>query len=277
MRPLEGQRIALLESRKAADIAHMVQRLGGTPICAPSVREVLREGDFTPLLARLSDRGFDLVVALTAAASDALFAEADRHGALDGVITALKQTTLACRGPKPMLSLKRRGLTAQVVTEKPHTIDELLDALATIDVRGARVLMLHYGEHSDVLSTALIDRGAHVEDLCLYDWALPEDLGPLETLVTDTLAGRIDVMLFTSQIQLRHLMQVAGAMQLDVPLTHALRDDVIVGAVGPVCSRALRASGIVPDVMPHSPNGPSLIQAVADYVSMFDERPETSR
>ena len=84
-------------------------------------------------------------------------------------------------------------------------------------------------------------------------------------------------MLFTSQIQLRHLMQVAGAMQLDVPLTHALRDDVIVGAVGPVRSRALRASGIVPDVMPHSPNGPSLIQAVADYVSMFDERPETSR
>ena len=277
MRPLEGQKIALLETRKAADIAAMVQRLGGTPICVPSVREVLREGDFQPLLARLSAGGFDLVVALTAAASDALFAEAERHGALDAVIAALKQTTLACRGPKPMLSLKRRGLTTQVVTEKPHTIEELLDALAKIDVRGARVLMLHYGEQSDVLSTALIHRGAHVEDLCLYDWALPEDLVPLETLVRDTLAGRIDAMLFTSQIQLRHLMQVAAAMQLEIPLTHALRDDVIVGAVGPVCSRALRASGIVPDVMPHSPNGPSLIQAVADYVSMFDERAETSQ
>ena len=276
MRPLEGQKIALLESRKAADIAAMVQRLGGTPICVPSVREVLRDTDLQPLLARLTDRGFDLVVALTAAASDALFSEAERHNALDEVIAALKDTTLACRGPKPMLSLKRRGLTAQVVTEKPHTIDELLEALATIEVRGARVLMLHYGEHSGVLSTALIDRGANVEDLCLYDWALPEDLAPMETLVRDTLAGRIDVMLFTSQIQLRHLMQVAAAMELSTPLTHVLRDDVIVGSVGPVCSRALRASGIVPDVMPHSPNGPSLIQAVADYVSMFEERAGTS-
>lgn len=274
MRPLEGRKIALLESRKAADIAAMVQRFGGTPICVPSVREVLRDTDLGPLLTRLTGGGFDIVVSLTAAASDALFSEATRHNVLDEVIAALKHTTLACRGPKPMLSLKRRGLTPQIVTGKPHTIDELLEALSAVDVHGANILLLHYGEHSDVLSTALVGRGAHVEDLCLYDWALPEDLEPLETLVRDTLAGRIDAMLFTSQIQLRHLMQVATTIELNTPLTVALREHVIVGSVGPVCSRALRAVGIVPDVMPQSPNGPSLIQAVADYMSMFQEPTE---
>lgn len=276
MRPLDGQRVALLESRKAADIAAMVQRLGGTPICAPSVREVPREGDIGPVLTRLSDGGFDMVVLLTAVASDALFTEADRHGRLADVITALRRTTIACRGPKPLLSLRRQGLTAQVVTAKPHTTDELLASLAAIDIAGMRVLLLHYGEPSSAVSNALGHRGATVEDLCLYDWALPEDITPLQTLIVDTVAQRIDVLLVTSQIQFRHLLDVARAMQMEEALTDVLREHVVIGAVGPVCARALRAAGVVPDVMPGSPNGPSLIQALADYLSMVDGSESTS-
>ena len=208
---------------------------------------------------------------LTAAACDALFAEADRQGLLDPVVAALAHTTLACRGPKPLVPLKRRALVPRFMTQKPHTTDELIEALRALELSGLGVLLLHYGERSESLSAALAGRGARVEDLCLYDWALPEDLGPLQGMVRDTLAGGVDAMLFTSQIHFRHLMDVAQAMGCDVELTRALRDDVIVASVGPVCSRALRAGGIVPDVMPHSPNGPSLIQAVADS---FDVQPQ---
>ena len=269
MRPLEGRTVALLESRKAEDIAAMVRRFGGTPQCAPSVREVLRTDDVRPLLTRLIAGEFDVVVMLTAAAAEALFAEAERHGTLDAVVDALRRTTLACRGPKPMVALKRRSLVPDVTTGKPHTTDELIEALASSNATGLRTLLLHYGERSVALSGALTDRGARVEDLCLYDWALPEDLGPLEALVHDTLAGRVDAMLFTSQIQLRHLLEIARGMRVSEPLIEALRDRVIVGSVGPVCTRALRSAGIVPDVMPHAPNGPALIQAVADYFSML--------
>jgi uroporphyrinogen-III synthase len=274
MRPLENRKVALLESRKADDLAALVRRFGGEPVCAPSVREVLRAGDFRPMLQRLIDGEFGLIVVLTAAACDALFAEADRQGLLDPVVAALAHTTLACRGPKPLVPLKRRALVPRFMTQKPHTTDELIEALRALELSGLGVLLLHYGERSESLSAALAGRGARVEDLCLYDWALPEDLGPLQGMVRDTLAGGVDAMLFTSQIQFRHLMDVAQAMGCDVELTRALRDDVIVASVGPVCSRALRAGGIVPDVMPHSPNGPSLIQAVADYFSMFNPNEE---
>ena len=276
MRPLEGQRVALLESRKAADLATLVRRFGGEPRCVPSVREVLREGDFGPMLERLVHGEFDMVVVLTAAACDALFAEAERRGVLNGVVAALQRSMLVCRGPKPLVPLKRRTLVPQVVTRKPHTTDDLLEALAPVDLAGARVLLLHYGERSESFSLALARRGAQVEDLCLYDWALPEDLAPLQGLVRDTLAGAIDVMLFTSQIQFRHLTAVAQAMNCAVELTRVLRDEVIVASVGPVCSRSLREGGIVPDVMPHAPNGPSLVQAVADYLSMFNKSEEIS-
>lgn len=268
MRPLDGQRIGLLESRKADDVASMVRRMGGIPICAPSVREVPRDADVQPVLTRLVDDDFALVVLLTAAASDALLLDATRHGVLSAVVAALQRTTVACRGPKPVLSLRRHGLVPQIVTEKPHTTDELLASLEAVPLAGSNTLLLHYGEPSSTVSRALTDRGAAVEDLCLYDWALPEDVTPLQTLIADTLGGRIDAVLVTSQIQFRHLMVVATAMGAASALTDALRERVLVGVVGPICARATRAAGIVPDVMPRSPNGPSLIQALADYVSM---------
>ncbi|HUR32774.1 MAG TPA: uroporphyrinogen-III synthase [Vicinamibacterales bacterium] len=275
MHRLDGRTVALLESRKAGELAALVERFGGTPLSVPSVREVLREDDFVPLLGRLVNGGFDMVVVLTAAACEALFAEAERHGLLDGVVSALAGLTLVARGPKPLLPLRKRGLVAGVVTGKPHTTDELLEALAGTSLRSARVLLLHYGERNDSFSRALAERGAQIEDLSLYEWALPETLAPLHALIDATVGGRIDAMLFTSQIQFRHLLQVAFDTGRDGELTRALRDQVIVGSVGPVCTRAMRAAGVVPDVMPHLPNGPSLVQALADYYAMFTSE-ETS-
>lgn len=272
----DGQRIALLESRKATDLATLVRRFGGTPLCVPSVREVLREGDFRPRLQALVHGEYDVLAVLTAAAFDALVAESERLQMLDAVVAALGTVTIAARGPKPLLALRRRGLTARVTTDKPHTSDDLLSALRAVHLPGTRVLVLHYGERSEAFSTELAARGATVDDLSLYDWALPDDFGPLQALVRDTVERRVDAMLFTSQVQFRHLLIAAGQIGLEEPLVRALRDRVIVGSVGPVCSRVLRASGIVPDVMPHSPNGASLIQAVAEYVSMFDFTGETS-
>jgi uroporphyrinogen-III synthase len=276
MRPLEGRRIALLESRRSSEMALLVERLGGTPLSVPSVREVLRDDDFGPTLERLVAGDFDLVVVLTAAACEALFVEAQRRGQLAAVTDSMGRATIACRGPKPLLVLRRHGLVPQVVTAKPHTTAELLDALDATSLVRRRVLLLHYGERSDVVPAALVRQGAQVTELSLYDWALPEDLAPLQALVRDTIAGRVDAMLFTSQVQLRHLLSAATAIRDDAELTRALRDDVIVGSIGPVCTRALRDVGIVPDVMPRSPNGASLVQAIADYLSMFTRTEETA-
>jgi len=269
MRPLEHKRVALLESRKAQDLAKMVERFGADVISVPSVREVPRRELAALTVQRLLDGQFDVLVALTGAACEALFEESERSGSLDGVVDSLKEMLLVCRGPKPLGALRRRGLVAGVQTVKPHTSDDLLAALSTVELDGRRVLLLQYGERNQPFAAALTARGADVTDLCLYEWALPEDLRDMTQLIVDTVAGDIDVMLFTSQIQFRHLLDVARAIGRADELLRALRDDVITGSVGPVCTRALRAAGLVPDVIPPSPNGASLVQAIADYVSMF--------
>jgi len=270
VQPLERKRVALLESRKAEDLGRLVGRLGADVISVPAVVEVPRLSDAVSVVQRLVDGGFDVLVALTGVACESLFAQAAQSRLLDAAIARLQTMTLACRGPKPLLALRKRGLVADVQTVKPHTTDDLLAALSTVDLHERRVLLLQYGERNTAFADRLEARGAIVTELCLYEWALPQDVSGLAGLVEDTVAGKIDVMLFTSQIQLRHLMQVAASIGQQDALVRALRDDVITGSVGPVCTAAMRAAGVVPDVMPASPNGASLIQAVADYVEMFD-------
>ena len=270
MPPLAGRRIALLESRKSEELSALVRRLGGIAISAPSVREVPRHDDADTFVTALTSRPVAVAVFLTGVGATALLDDADRRGQLPAVLAGLRQITVACRGPKPLGVMRRVGVTPAVVTAKPHTTRELLDALTPIELRGTGVLVAHYGERSDELPAALRERGAEVVEVCPYEWALPDDVGPLATLVRDTIAGHVDAMLFTSQIQCRHLFAVATELGCAAPLAEALNRDVVVGAVGPVCAQAIRDAGITPDVIPESPNMASLIAAVADYFELTD-------
>jgi uroporphyrinogen-III synthase len=274
MRSLSGRTIALLESRQGDELASMVTRLGGSPVLAPAVRERPTADDAGPLLTRVAEGHFPLAVVLTGASATALFNEAERRGVLEAVRHALANMTIVCRGPKPQAALKRQGLTATLSTAKPHTSGEVLDALASTNLDGMPLVLLHYGERNSTLTSALTARGARVEDVCLYEWVLPEDLAPLHDVIRRIVAGEIDALLVTSQIQFRHLLRIAGTAGLAWDLVNALNGNVIVGAIGPVCASALRAGGVLPDVLPASANSASLVGAVADYFELTARQQE---
>lgn len=268
MPTLEGRTIALLESRKVDELAALVRRLGGTPICAPAVREVPRLDDFDAFIGGLTTGRCSLAIFLTGVGATMLLQEAERRGRLSEAVEALRHMRLACRGPKPLAALRRYGLHASVTTRKPHTTHELLEALAPVDLRNHGLLLVHYGERNAAVADALRSRGARVDEVCAYEWALPDDIAPIQRIVRALIAERVDAVLFTSQVQCRHLFQVAGEMTLAADLALSLNRDVLVGAVGPVCAEALRALGVAPDVLPASPNSVSLVAAIADYFEL---------
>ena len=93
-------------------------------------------------------------------------------------------------------------------------------------------------------------------------------------MVRRVVAGEIDALLVTSQIQFRFLLEIAARAGLAEALIDALNEQVIVGAVGPICAAALRAGGVVPDVLPALPNSASLVGAVADYFELTTRQEE---
>ena len=246
----------------------MVARLGGIPLSAPAVREVPRLDEVNAQIAELAAAEYRVVILLTGAGASALLRQAESTGQLPAASTALKSLVVAVRGPKPLAVLKRYGIPATVVTGKPHTSNELLEALNAVPLKGVRTLLVHYGERNADIAEALRARGARLDEACPYQWALPEDPQPIAALVCDLVDQRLDAALFTSKVQCRHLFEVAREMGLGEELAAALNRDVIVGAIGPVCAAALKEFGVAVDVMPASPNMASLIAAVGEYFEL---------
>lgn len=268
MAELDGLRIATLEARMSGALAALIAKRGGVPVCAPAVREAPMDcaDDVARLVDGLERGAVDIVVFQTGVGARALFREADKLGRLDALTAELNGVTTVCRGPKPTAALREAGVHIAVSVQAPYTTRELIAALDSMPLAGKRVIALQYGERNAELLAALRQRQATTQDICLYEWMMPEDAGKLRALVGDLLGGGVDAVAFTSQVQIRHLYKAASEMgAAQGTLSAALNSPrVIVAAVGPTCAAALDAVGVAVDSQPEYPKMGHMVNALAE-------------
>ncbi|MBO0779507.1 MAG: uroporphyrinogen-III synthase [Ktedonobacteraceae bacterium] len=270
MNSLDNMNIALLEARMSDEMARLIRRHGGTPYSVPAVREapLNSASEVNTFIDHLVQNKIQVIIFFTGVGVATLLKEAEALERLPEILDALCKVTIVCRGPKPAAVLKRHGIPIALNASEPHTTNELIQVLDTLDLQGLNVALVHYGERNAVLTQNLRDRGiASLEELCLYQWLLPEDLNPLRTLVRDIIEQHIDAVVFTSQIQARHLLHIAAEMQLADQLITALNTRTIVASIGPTCTAALQDYSITPHVVPKHPKMGHLVLALVAYVS----------
>lgn len=258
-----GARVALLESRLADETATLVRRLGGDPISAPAVFEIEIDADdeIEAFVERLASAPDSIVVFLTGAAVTRVFAAAERLGRASALQHGLGQARLVARGPKPTGALARRGLMHVHPVAEPFTTADVIAALQDLPTDQQSATIVHYGERNEAIVNALQGRGLRVSELTVYEWRLPADVTPLSTAIDALIGGEIPVVAFTSQIQVRHMLEVAGSRR--AALLHALDSRVLVGAVGPTCAAACTDAGMHDVITPHHPKLYPLLQSLA--------------
>lgn len=265
---LAGLRVLALESRRAAEMAKLIESYGGRAIVAPSMREVPLESNTEALaFAReLMAGGFKMVIFLTGVGTRALARVVESAMPLDDFRAALNKVVVVARGPKPVAALKELGVAATVVVPEPNTWKDLLHILdersGTMPLRGARVAVQEYGSPNAELLEGLAARGAAVTRVPVYQWALPEDTGPLRQSVESIARGEIDVALFTTSVQVMHLLRIAREMKLEEVVRSAFRR-IAVGSIGPVTSEELREQGLPVDFEPEHPKMGFLVHEAA--------------
>ena len=272
---LEGLRIVSFESRRAQDLAQLIQKYGGEPVRAPSLQEV-------PLSQQTAALDFgeillggqcDLLVLLTGVGTTMLVDVLATTWPREDVIRAMGATRLVCRGPKPVAALKKLRLRPTLTVPEPNTWRDLLAALdAELPVTDKHVAVQEYGARNPDLLDGLRKRGAQVTPIPLYAWALPDDTAPLEAAIERAIEGSIDVALFTSAIQVEHLFQLARQVGVEEKLQGALQTGILVASIGPTTSEALTRYGIDTDLAPEHPKMGHLIAKVAQ-----DARPALER
>ena len=266
---LRGARVALLESRMHAELASLVERHSGVPYCVPAVHEdrSARAREVSDVLDWLAEKGEPMVVLFTGVGVDSLFKHATVLGRDDELRASLARAITICRGPKPVAALKKQGLDARVRVGDPYTTRETIEATLAVAKPGTEILVLHYGERNIAFLDVLAAHDIQVRELSLYEWKLPDDLHPLRRLVDEIVERRVNCVAFTSQIQARHLLQVAREMDREDDLLHALRTHTLVAAIGPTCVEALRAMGVEPTVVPSQPKMGPMVKTLARYLS----------
>jgi len=262
--------VALLESRMKSELSRLVEKHGGAPLCVPAVHEAPRiEAEaIRELLDELGRGDYEVVIFMTGVAVSLLFELAQELGRHAELVTALRAVTTVCRGPKPTAALRGFGVPPTFSAREPFTAAELIDALSDVEIAGRPVLLFNYGERSETLSETLLARRAELKEFWLYQWQLPSECSALEALVRRIVARDVDALAITCQIQFRHLYQIAERLDLGRELLDALRNDVVVAAVGPTCRAIIEVHGVRPHVMPEHPKMGPLVMALMRHLDM---------
>ena len=259
-----GLRVAALESRRAGEIAAMIERMGGRAFVSPSMREV-PAGDNPAAVAlarQMVDGELDVVIFMTGVGVRHFLDEVETRVDRAQLLAAIGRIVSVVRGPKPAAVLKELGITPSIRVGEPNTWREIVAALdQQHPVAGLRVGVLEHGLPTAPLTEALEARGAAVTSVNVYRWELPEDLAPLEENIRAMAGGERDVVVFTSSQQVINLLGVAERMGLADALRQSL-STMVVASIGPTTSETLREQLLPVDVEPeHAKMGQLLVAA----------------
>lgn len=262
----DGLRVAAFESRRAEEMARLIERQGGRPSVSPSMREVAQAENpqAVEFAQRLMTGGIDVVLLLTGVGVRHLVATVERHVDRQRFLSALADTTTVVRGPKPLAVMKELNITPTFRVPEPNTWRELLTTLDThVPLAGQTVAMQEYGKPNPSLVAGLEARGAHVVRVKVYDWELPADTGPLEANVQAIAAEAIDVVLFTSAHQVENMLGMAMRLGLECDVRRGL-GRAVVASIGPTTSEALRQNELSVDLEPEHGRMGQLVVAAAE-------------
>jgi uroporphyrinogen-III synthase len=260
----DGLRVLSLESRRAAEIDLLIRKQEGEPFVAPSLKEKALDDhtDALRLLEGLEQGRFELLILMTGVGLAFWRDVITTHGFGDRTTEALRRAKLLARGPKPVAVLRSMGLVPDVTVPEPNTWREILEIVRSRSER--QLAILEYGRPNTQLLEALRKIGIHVDTFALYRWELPDDLGPLREAVRRLASREVDIVLFTSSIQVEHLLAVAAQEGLEQKVRRTLTENVAIASIGPIMNASLEEQGIKADIVPSSPKMGLLVKAAAE-------------
>ncbi len=272
----DGLRVLSLESRRAIEVAKLIRTYSGEPFVVPAMREVPLQSNRQALAFAddLLARKVDLVIFLTGVGVRALLDIVQTKHDREQFLSALRAVKVVARGPKPVAALRDLRVPIVATAAEPSTWREMMTALNAEfgdTLQTMRVAVQEYGASNPELLAELTERCAEVTKVPVYQWALPEDLGPLREAVHGVANGSVDVVLFMTAVQVIHLFQIAEEMGLRDQLSAGLRSLVVV-SIGPTTSEELAHYGITPDFEPSRPKMGFIVNEAAQYAGKILEQ-----
>jgi uroporphyrinogen-III synthase len=262
-----GLTVLTLESRRGQEMSRLIETYGGKPVHAPAMREVPLSSNPEALkfADALFEGKFDAVVFLTGVGARALSKVIEGVHPAEKFFEALRKASVIARGPKPVAVLREWKVPVALAAPEPNTWHEVLQTIDDnkLDLRGKQVAVQEYGVSNPELLEGLRERGAQVTPVPVYQWELPADTAPLRAAVEEIIAGRVDLALFTTSVQIHHLFQIAE-QEAKKDALKAGMERVVKASIGPTTSETLRSYGLLVDLEASHPKMGFLVKEAAE-------------
>jgi uroporphyrinogen-III synthase len=281
--------VAITASRRASELAHIVESFGGKPYIAPTIGiEVdLKKPrkDVLQFLNKVTEGDIDYVIFMTAPGVFSLISIAHILGLEEKLVQSLAHITIVARSLKPKMALKKYGVEIDFVPEE-NTAEGVSKLLLDKGVTGKKIAILWHGDYPRKLkdnlykagaesvieastykySLELKKEGASILKSMGFDYIAPDEKKVIR-LIHDIVDGKIGSITFTSPPSARDLVKIAKDNDLSKVLKNSLNTTVVVVAVGPSTRSALEENGIDVHVMPQTFKMGPMIKALDEFVS----------
>lgn len=250
---LTGRVIAVPESRSLDVFTNLLQRRGASVIQCPLVG-IHNSPDTDAVLAWLRDFNHgacDDLILMTGEGLRRLLSIIDLHAPelREPFVQQLAKVRKITRGPKPNSELRKLGLERDINALAPTT-EGVIETMAQLDLAGRTVGLQLYGTYENPPLLAALERqGAKVLSVAPYVYADDIEEQKVTDLISQIIAGQVDVIAFTSATQVKRLWSVANK-QKQLEAMEAAFTNLSVTAVGPVVRDCLIDKGVKVDLMP---------------------------
>lgn len=275
---LDGLKVVCFESRLADTMAGLIRAQDGQAIVAPSMKEVPIENNLAAL--QFSEMLFagqiHALILLTGVGTKALLSVMETRYDRETILAAWKRTIVIPRGPKPIRVLRELGVPYAVTVPEPNTWKELLAEIDkhsdVLSLSGKTVAVQEYGVANDALVDGLKERGISVFRVPVYRWTLPDDTAPMKKAIQAIVDGSVHVVMFTTAVQVEHVLTVAKQMGVEKELLQALKRTVV-ASIGPDCTEGLKLRGVSVDIEPESTKmGPFVVATAAQARTLLSQK-----
>ena len=254
-RPLFGKTVVVTRAREqSSDLLQRFSDLGAECIECPTIRVVPpREfGRLDAALERLSSYDWLIFTSVNGVRSffERLFAQG-----LDA--RALHRLRTAVIGPATADKLRACGLRSDILPDS-YRAEAIVQAFATEDLKGKRVLLPRASEARPLLPQELSRLGAVVDEVPVYRTEI--DRQGTDLLVDRLAAGTVDLVTFTSSSTVRNFKALLPPTEID-----GLLRRVVVACIGPITAATAREMGFEVHIESDVFTIPGLCRSILDY------------
>ena len=275
--PLQGKRILVTRTREqASTFSERLRALGAEPVEFPTIR-IVPPQDWEQLDSALNKLFLENVVErpyydwLVFTSANGVTICCERLITLGHSIEHMSHVRIAAIGPATAATLKRYGLTADIVPDE-YIAEGVALALRNdaqqrdISLKGQRVLLARAAGARNILVTELQQAGALVDEVPAYfTVAVAHDDEQGQQILRLLQEQKLDILTFTSSSTVRNFMQWLASDEERVQLvTH--NPQLTIACIGPITAQTARELGLNIAIEAQEFTIDGLVKAIVDYV-----------